>query len=257
MERFADGWFAERDIRPGATIRLFCLPHAGSGSAPFYRWKRELQGIDVCPVRLPGRDMRLGESSIADAGELADALMDSTAQYLDAPYAIFGHSMGALLAYEWARRIEQAGSRRPSCLFVSGREAVHLPWRHRALHGLGDAEFVDEVRARYGGMPEDFLADRELREMFLPILRADFRLVETYRHENSARLSCPVMAFAGDDDAGVAQQGLLRWAELTSGNFSARRFAGGHFYHVEEGQTAVLEAIRGWTPSLSLGVKSG
>jgi medium-chain acyl-[acyl-carrier-protein] hydrolase len=248
MERFANGWLAQRDIRVGAAMRLFCLPHAGSGSAAFYRWKRELQGIDVCPVLLPGRDMRLGEPSITDAGRLADALMQATAGLLDAPYAIFGHSMGALLAYEWAGRIEQAGLRQPICLFVSGREAVHLPWRHRILHGLGDAEFVDELRRRYGGMPEDFLAEQDLREVFLPILRADLRLVETYRHENSARLSCRVMAFAGEEDASVEQDGLARWAELTSGAFSARRFAGGHFYHMDEGQTAVLEAIRGLTP---------
>jgi medium-chain acyl-[acyl-carrier-protein] hydrolase len=238
MAGFANGWLSERDIRAGATMRLFCLPHAGSGTAAFYRWKRQLPaGIDVCPVLLPGREVRMLEPSIKDAERLVSQLNESVAPYLDVPYAIFGHSMGALLAYEWALRQE------PVCLFVSGREAAHLPFGHRELHRLNDEAFVAELRRRYGGMPEEFLADAELREVFLPILRADLTLVETYRHGADRSLKCPVMAFAGEDDRSVSEAGLLGWGELTTGSFVARRFAGDHFYHSGSGQTALLEAI--------------
>ena len=244
MERFANGWLSERDIRPGAKLRLFCLPHAGSGAAGFYRWKRLLpEGVDVCPVLLPGREMRMAEASIESAVRLVDELMIASAAYLDVPFAIFGHSMGALLAYEWVVRIQAAGLRGPVCLFVSGRDALHMPFGHRELHRLDDEAFVTELRRRYGGRPDDFMADAELREVFLPILRADLTLVETYRHGTEVLLECPVQAFAGQDDHSVSDAGLTAWGELTRGDFSARRFAGDHFYHLGTGAAELLQVI--------------
>jgi len=224
-------------------MRLFCLPHAGSGIAVYYRWKRMLSGIDVCPVMLPGREIRLSEASIDSAARLIDEVMEATRSCLDVPYAIFGHSMGALLAYEWARAIQASGMDGPRCLFVSGRNAPHLPFAHRELHRLSDAGFVEELRRRYGGMPENFLEDAELRELFLPVLRADLKLVETYEHAGGRLLDCQVKAWAGAEDASVSEAGIEGWAELTRGGFAMRRFAGDHFYHMGVGQTAVLETI--------------
>jgi len=238
MERFAKGWLSERDIRAGAKLRLFCLPHAGSGAAAFYRWKRELAGsLDVCPVLLPGREMRLNERSLEDAAALVEELSEAVGPYLDVPFAIFGHSMGALLAYEWALRSE------PVCLFVSGRAAAHLPFGHRELHRLDDAAFVAELRRRYGEMQGDLLEDAELREVFLPILRADLRVVETYRHGAERLLDCPVMACAGVRDSSVTDEGLAGWGDLTRGRFAARRFEGDHFFHSGVGQTVLLAGI--------------
>jgi surfactin synthase thioesterase subunit len=226
-------------------MRLFCLPHAGSGAAAFYRWKRELAPhIDVCPVLLPGREMRMAEASLDDAVQLVTALMQATAPMLDVPYAIFGHSMGSLLAYEWALRIADAGLPEPVCLFVSGRDAAHLPFGHKDLHRLDDASFVAELRRRYGGTAESVLSDPELREVFLPILHADLRLVETYRHGPDRMLECPVMALAGVDDLSVSDDGLARWGELTRGGFLARRVAGDHFFHTGAGQPELLRIIR-------------
>jgi surfactin synthase thioesterase subunit len=243
MERFAHGWLAQRDIHPESTaVRLFCLPHAGSGAAAFYRWKRALPHVDVCPVLLPGREMRLGEPSLEDDAELVDQLLEAVAPYLDVPFAIFGHSMGALLAYEWALRLQDAGLRQPLCLFVSGRDAAHLPSGHRELHRLDDAQFVAELKRRYGGSSA-VLEDAELREVFLPILRSDIRLVEGYRHGAEELLECPVMAFAGRDDTSVSDTGLTSWGELTRGEFAERRFEGDHFYYAGVGQEALLRAI--------------
>ena len=248
MERFAHGWLSQRDIHPdaanGAGLRLFCLPHAGSGAAAFYRWKRELAGIDVCPVLLPGRELRLREPSLEDATELVDSLVEATAQHLDRPFAIFGHSMGALLAYEWALRIQDAGLRQPMCLFVSGREAAHLPFGHRNLNSLKDERFIEELQRRYGGSSAVF-EDAELRGVFLPILRSDLRLVEGYRPSAEALLACPIVAFAGREDRSVADAGLEAWSELTQGDFEQRRFDGDHFYHLGPGQKTLLEAIGG------------
>ena len=242
-ERFAGGWLSQRDIRAGANTRLFCLPHAGSGAATFYRWKRDLTEIDVCPVLLPGREMRLAERSMEDASVLVDALIEAIAPHLDVTFAIFGHSMGALLAYELAKRLEQRGSGEPVCLFVSGREAAHLPFGHRELHLLEDDAFASALAERYGGAPQELLADAELRSIFLPILRADLRLVENYRHDADEMLRCDVIAFAGSEDWSVSEAGLRGWGELTQGEFAARRFAGDHFFHSGEGQAQLLNAI--------------
>ncbi len=244
MSRFANGWLAERDIRASARLRLFCLPHAGSGSAAFYRWKRELPAtIDVCPVLLPGREGRLREIASIDAVALVRELLASTKPYLDVPFAIFGHSMGSLLAYEWAVQLTEAKMPGPLCLFVSGREAVHLPLPYSDIHGLRDEEFVAELQRRYGGTPEDLLADAELREVFLPILRADLNLVETYRHGPQTMLHCPIMAFAGKRDDSVTDAGLEAWGRLTTGDFTIRRFPGDHFYSIGDGQRELLEVI--------------
>ena len=243
MNKFANGWLSERDVRAGARTRLFCLPHAGAGAAAFYRWKRELPGIDLCPVLLPGRELRMREESRVDAEALADDLAESTRAYLDAPFAIFGHSMGSLLAYEWAVRLAESGGPEPLCLFVSGRDAASLPMAYPDVHRLSDAEFVAELGRRYGGVPANMLEDAGLREVFLPILRSDLKLVETYRHGPRAMLRCPMMAFAGIDDFSVSDAGLNAWGELTTGEFSVRRFRGDHFYSIGAGQRDLLDLL--------------
>ena len=243
MDSFANGWLAERDIRPGARIRLFCLPHAGSGAAAFYRWKRELPGIDICPVLLPGREARLRELSIDDLRSLVGELLDATKAYLDVPFAIFGHSMGALIAYEWTVHLAQAGLPQPTSLFLSGREAAHLPLPYAPLHGLTDEAFVTELGRRYGGTSAGLLADAELREVFLPILRSDLKMVESYRHGPETMLHCPIMAFAGTSDTTVSEAGLNAWGELTTGKFTARRFPGDHFYPGSDSLGPLVEVV--------------
>ena len=153
----------------------------------------------------------------------------------EAPYAIFGHSMGTLLAFEWARRIAQDGMAAPRRLFVSGRNAPQVLFSHRGLHRLADEAFVAELQARYGGVPTGLLEDAELREVFLPILRADLAVVEGYEFKGGG-LGCPVRGFAGVDDQSVSEAGLKAWGEVTSGEFSQRRFSGDHFYHLGAGQ---------------------
>ncbi len=224
-------------------MRLFCLPHAGSGAAAFYRWKSELPGIDVCPVLLPGREARLRELSVDDLRALIGELLEATKAYLDVPFAIFGHSMGSLIAYEWTVHLAEAKLREPVCLFLSGREAAHLPLPYEPAHGLSDEAFVAELRRRYGGNPEDLLDDAELREVFMPILRSDVKLVETYRHGPETMLHCPVMAFAGSSDTSVSESGLMAWEGLTTREFATKRFAGDHFYTGGPALTELLQVI--------------
>ena len=237
-------WFPPRTARSGVRVRLFCLPHAGSGAAVFYRWRRLLPpAIEAVPVLFPGRETRLAEPPPARVDDVVEALTDAAQGEFHLPYAFFGHSMGALLAYKWARRIHAVGLPSPTCLILSGKEAAHVSSRHRRLHQLPDEELVEQLRQRYG-TPGPSLADPELRAVLLPTLRSDLRLVESYRHGPEARLDCPLVVLAGADDRSVSKAGLAAWAELTDGPVSSARLPGDHFYHVHPDHgRALIETI--------------
>jgi surfactin synthase thioesterase subunit len=235
-------WVSANDLRaPG--LRLFCLPHAGSGAAGFYRWKRLLPAsIAVCPVQLPGRERRMAEAPYGSATAIAAALLAATRAALGEPYAVFGHSMGALLLFEFARQIAAESLPAPVFLFASGRNAPQLAPPHRGLHLLEDDAFLAALRARFGGSQEEVLADPELRALFLPILRADLQVVETYEFGGD-KLKCPVAAFAGENDVSVTDVGLAAWEGVTSATASHQRLPGDHYYHFGAGQALLLEAI--------------
>ena len=236
-------WISSRDLLRAAPVRLFCLPHAGSGAAGYYRWRRLLAGrVDVCPVLLPGREARLSEPCVETVDEMVAALMTEV-ELSSEPYAIFGHSMGALLGYAWAVALAEAGARAPECLFVSGREAADRGTGAGVLHTLPDAAFVEALRERYGRTTPGVLEEPELRELFLPILRADLKVVETYTHRAAPALKTAVCALAGEDDSSVSDAGLATWKNLTGDEFSCKRLPGDHFYHFGGGQGELLRII--------------
>ena len=238
--------FSPRDLERDGAVRLFCLPHAGSGAAAFYRWRRMIDpAIAICPVLLPGREARISEPCLRSTAAAVGALMEASADLTDRPYAIFGHSMGALLAWCWAVALEQAGRPAPRCLIVSGRVAPQVAGAQPALHLLDEEEFTAGLEAQYGGQTSALLSDPELRALFLPMLRADLALVASYRHQPSPRLTCPILAVAGVDDPSVSEAGLQAWGELTSSTFELERLPGDHFYHLGPAQPALLEKITG------------
>lgn len=237
-------WLSERDLQqPG--MRLFCLPHAGSGSAAFYQWKRlsTTTKLAFCPVLLPGREARLTEPCITTVRSMVEQLHEAAKPWLQEPYAIFGHSMGSLLAYEWARRIQQEGLPEPHVLFVSGRNAPQLGPGHTQLHRMTDAELLPALTARYGDTQSAVLQDEELRALFLPILRADLEVVESYTTDGLPKLTAPVLALAGTNDTSVSEAGLTAWQQVSSGRFAWLRLPGDHFYHQAEGRDALLQTL--------------
>ena len=237
-------FLSERDLEAEAPARLFCFPHAGSGAAGFYRWKRLLAPrMAVCPVLLPGREARFAEAPATSLQAVVVPLLEELSQALDRPYALFGHSMGSLLAYECARGLPRTGPHAPAVLFASGRNAPNALPGHDRLHALGDAALTETLRERYGTHGAGLLDDPELRALFLPTVRADLQVVETYRHEAGHPLQCPVQAFAGSADASVSKNGLEAWAAVTTGAFGAQRLPGDHFFHFGEGQAALQAAI--------------
>ena len=237
-------WIATRNTDEGTRIRLFCLPHAGSGSAIFHAWKRALPAwIEVCPILLPGREVRLAERSYTNSDVLIEEMAKALTEHLNKPYAIFGHSMGALLAFELAQHLRSNALRTPSYLFLSGRVAAHLPWGHKLIHHLPAEEFLAQLGARYGGLPQELLHDPLLQEIYLPILRADMMLLETHRHRERPPLDCPIMALAGMDDSNVSDESLTAWGQQTTADFSVRRFAGDHFYISGSSRALLLEVL--------------
>jgi len=224
-------WLQCRPAGGHPRVRLFCLPHAGGGAAAFHSWNDSLPAfVQVCSVLLPGRERRFSEPPCSDMETLVDALDRELRPWLDIPYAVFGHSMGALLAFEWARRVHRSGDSMPVCLFLSGRRAPDIAGDTNPLQSLPDSEFVEELIRRYDGVPQELLRDPELMELFLPILRADIAVVESYRFRQDEPLDCPIAVFAGVKDKSVAWNELLAWKRQTSRRFEMRIFPGGHFY---------------------------
>lgn len=220
-----------REPNQQARLRLFCFPHAGAGASAYRAWSAPLaaDGFDVCPVQLPGRESRLGEPAYRAIEPLVEDLVDGIAPYLDRPYALFGHSMGALVAFELARSLRQRGAALPCHLFASGRIAPQREDPRPKLHDLADAVLLARV-LELGGVPSELRAAPELMEFQLPLLRADLAVNENYRYVSAPPLAVPITAFAGKQDPKTDHAEIGGWAEHTSAGFTMRSLPGGHFF---------------------------
>ncbi len=235
----ADPWILRPHPRRRARLRLFCFPYAGGSASLFAPWADDLPDeIEVFPVQLPGRERRLREPLLTRMDALLAALLPAIHPYLDLPYALFGHSMGAVIAFELARQRALPG---PVHLFASARRAPQVPARKSAIHALPDAGFVAELR-RFNSIPEAVLQNADLRQIFLPILRADFALYETYAYLAGPPLDCSISAFGGCEDVNVTRADLEGWREQTRAGFVLRMFAGDHFF-LRDARPLLLRAI--------------
>ncbi|GAC1352807.1 MAG: alpha/beta fold hydrolase [Polyangiales bacterium] len=222
-------WLPLGKPRDAASVRLFCFPHAGGSSAVFQSWRARLpQSIDVCPVELPGRARRFSEAPVEKLSDLIEPIASALEPHVGGSFALFGHSMGALIAFEVARSLRDRG-RLPSHLFVAGMGGPREKSTDRDLRSLDDADFAEAVR-EINGTPSEVLADQELSAIFLRILRADFTAVETHTCQASLPLGCPITAFGGSSDPWVNLRSLSSWKEETSARFEAVMFEGDHFF---------------------------
>ncbi len=221
---------AENDgPRPG--VRLVCLPYAGGGSAVYHRWRPAMPaGARLLPVCLAGREQRIGEPLPDDLPAVAGQVADEIAPQLDRPLVVLGHSMGALLAYELAHELRRRGARSPELLVVAASAAPDSPPPAEPLHELPDDQFVAQMQQRYDGIPPAVSDNPELLALLLPILRADVRLVETYRCDQRPPLDMEILALGGADDPAASAAKLAGWRRHTTGKFSARLLPGGHFF---------------------------
>ncbi|MFI0483408.1 thioesterase II family protein [Actinomadura sp. 9N215] len=236
-------WLRCAESRPWASLRLFCLPHAG-GSAVFFRpWAKEINpAVEVHAVQYPGRADRMADPLIDDAHQVARLVAGAMAPLIDRPAAVFGHSMGAVLAYEVTRLLQERGTA-PVHLFVSGTRPPHdrddVPVSER-----DDDALVAEM-LKLGGTDADALRDAELRALVLPYVRNDFALLEKYVHRAAGtRLTVPITAIIGDADPHVSAEQAAGWADVTDGPFAMTTLPGDHFYLTERAHDVMAEVLR-------------
>jgi surfactin synthase thioesterase subunit len=234
-------WIQPLAPRPSARLRLYCAPYAGGGAGVYRSWADALDvRIEVRAFLLPGRERRFTEPALSSVEELADSLVPELTPGLDPPYALFGHSLGAMLAYEVARRLTTAG-RPPAHLLVSGAHAPHLPHRGPEYHRMADAEFVLGIKD-LGGTPPELTEHAELLELLMPSLRADFTAAETYYHDAVDPLPCPITAFGGTEDPLVDRDELAGWSAHTTGAFRMHELPGDHFF-LATARPALLQIV--------------
>jgi medium-chain acyl-[acyl-carrier-protein] hydrolase len=237
-----DSWIICPKPNPNAQIRLFCFPYAGGSANIFRHWSNHLPAIiEVCAIELPGRGMRIKLPPFTQLEPLVTELANVLKPKLDKPFAFFGHSMGGLVSFELALLLRKQYDLNPSHLFVSARRAPQLVDPKPPIHNLPEAEFIAELR-RLNGTPQALLENDELMQLFIPLLRADFAVLETYIYTQQAPLYCPITAFGGLQDQEVSRDEIQAWQEQTNASFSLHMFSGDHFF-LHSFQSLILEII--------------
>ncbi|TQN28377.1 surfactin synthase thioesterase subunit [Haloactinospora alba] len=239
--RAGEPWFDHRLRFPAARYSLYCFPFAG-GSASYYAdWAGAIaDSTELVPIQLPGRGTRMAEPPVTDLAAVADAIAARIAAERTVPL-LFGHSMGAIIAFETARRLESM--RRPAAyLVVSGRPAPSNARPRTPVSALAREELVRVLRA-YGSAAEEVLEHEELLDLLLPMIRADFAMIERYRYQPGPPLSCPIQAWCGDRDPEVAPEAMQGWEEETAERFDLFVRSGGHFFLTQH-HAEVLRRLR-------------
>jgi surfactin synthase thioesterase subunit/glycosyltransferase involved in cell wall biosynthesis len=226
-------WFPALAGAPEGGLRLFTLPHAGGGTSQYLKWRQSLpEGIALCPVCLPGRENRLSEAPFDSMPALVGALATEIAPHLQQPYALFGHSMGAGIAFELARELRRRNLPLPAALFVSGARAPRYRLHLEPQPDPSDEQLLEQLR-KLGGIPAPAFQTPALLEALLPALRADTRLYRNYRYEPGEPLPVPLFVYGAEDDPSLPAGRLDAWREVTAGPCERRLFRGGHFYLFE------------------------
>jgi len=213
-----------------AHLLLFCFPFAGGSARIFDTWQNAFpETIAVCPIQYPGRGNRLREQPFVRMQPLVAAIAEELIPFLDRPFAFFGHSMGAMISFELARRLRKKHNQLPVHLFLSGCRALQFPDSSTVTYDLPDPEFIEELRS-LNGTPPEVLEHPELMQLLLPTLHADFGVVQTYAYVSEPPLSCAMSIYGGLADPILPREDLEGWREQTTGMFSLRMFPGDHFF---------------------------
>jgi medium-chain acyl-[acyl-carrier-protein] hydrolase len=233
-------WLAYRHELPDARLRLFCL--GGGGASMFSLWDQGMPaGVEVCPLQPPGREDRLGEPPMIRIPQVVASLSEALAPLLDRPFALFGHSVGAVSVFELARELRRQGSRSPEWLFTSGHPAPDLPYRRPIVSHLAQPEFWQAMQDHFDIDPV-LLENEDLKALLYPALRAEHELEETYVYTEEAPLDIPLSAFGGSRDLETTEAELLAWGKHTTNRFKGRILEGNHMF-VTAQREALVDGI--------------
>lgn len=247
VARAGSRWLARPRRAHETALRMFCVPHVGAGAAAFNSWIPLLPTeVELCGVRLPGRESRLREPLVADWAEVVDALLPALTPLLDLPYVLLGHCSGSVLTYELARRLTDAGHPAPAMVVLSSAPGPSARRIDEPLHLLPRQELLEQVVA-FGGMPAEILDDPELMDIFERILRADYRVIERLEYSPGPPLDAPITVIGGRHDEFVSEEAMAAWASETAREFTLHLLEAGHYILTEAGPL-VADIIRPLVP---------
>lgn len=225
-----DNWFFCKAPRPQASRRLFCFPFGGGGASVFHSWSDAMgEDVEVRALQLPGRETRFSEPRETDINKLIKDIVTALGAYQDKPFAIFGYSLGSLLAFEAYRELRRQNMKTPLRLFIAAMSAPQLPPPHPPISSLPDPEFVQKVEYYYQPGGEAW-NNQELREFLLPLLKADIALYESYVYREEPPIDCPIDVIAGSDDRATPVESTRYWTQQTDSDVKFHAFEGGHFF---------------------------
>lgn len=235
-------WYKNFKPKPEAKIRLFCFHHSGGGASSYYRWLEHISpNIELIAIQLPGREDRFCEPVMSCLEDIIAELSEGFWAYKEKPFYVFGHSLGALVGFEFVKAIRKVYSISPCYLVISAARAPHLIPCRLPLSQLDDETLIEKLKV-YDGIDEHILNHRELLNLFLPSLRSDFYLLEKYQYNSSQPFRCDILTMAGSHDKTVSDEDLHAWSAYTKGKFTYLSFPGSHFF-IKNHQKRILQII--------------
>lgn len=238
----ASRWVVRAKPNSEARLRFFCFPYAGGTAFIFRKWSDFLpERVEICAVQLPGRSSRIHEPPLTRISDLVPMLAQALIGYEDIPMVFFGHSMGAIIAFELARYLRKKRNVNVVHLFVSGRRAPQIALDEPVTYNLPEPEFLETLRT-LNGTPNEVFENPELLELMIPVLRADFAVCQTYDYAHEPPLDCPITAFGGLKDDEVTREQLEAWREQTAASFSLWMLPGDHFF-IDSAQPLLFELM--------------
>jgi len=223
-------WLEGLHVETSATLRIFAIPYAGASSYLYRGWHRQMPpGIQLCPIQLPGRGKRTAEPPCLRMDELVGPMCEGLAPHLEQPFALFGHSMGGLIAFALAHRLETQFGLKSVALIVAGCSPPHVKRNSVKLHEWSNDDLIEELRQR-GGTPAEVLSCAPIMRVTLSLMRADFELIYNYQTDPAIQLERPIYGFAGSEDVEDGPSSMHRWKEITTRGFTMSTIPGGHLF---------------------------
>jgi surfactin synthase thioesterase subunit len=235
-------WIEYLKVNPDCDLRIFCFHYAGGSASMFFPWCKSLpEYVELAAIQWPGRESRFGETLVTSMHAIIQDLFEEFKLLLDKPFIVFGHSIGAIASFELAMKLYNCSVRLPEHLIVSGCRAPHLPLRRKPISNLSDDKLISELM-HFNGTPKEIFAHKESVELFLPIIRADFTVSETYNYLKEEPLPVKITAIHGQNDTIVCEADVEAWAKHTTDEFRKFTIRGDHFF-IKSAQDDLINII--------------